>query len=292
MDFGRVLTAMVTPFNDDFSVNYEEAKKIANYLVDNGSDGIVVAGTTGESPTLSKEEKIKLFSVVYEAVGQRAKIIAGTGSNSTADTIALTKEAKKIGVHGVMLVVPYYNKPPQKALYAHFKTVAESTKLPIILYNVPGRTASEILPATVVELAKIENIVAIKEASGKLDNVSEIRRLAGDNITIYSGDDSLTLPILALGGKGIISVASHLVGNAIQEMIEAFVANNTVKAAEIHLQIFPLIKALFITSNPIPVKAAMQLKGFATGSLRLPLLPPEDKEVELIKKAMMDLGLL
>lgn len=292
MDFGRVLTAMITPFKEDGSVNYEEAQKIANYLVDNGTDGIVVAGTTGESPTLSDDEKIQLFKVIKEAVGGRAIVIAGTGSNSTSDSITLTKEAEKTGVQGIMLVTPYYNKPQQAALYEHFKTIALSTQLPIMLYNVPGRTVADLLPATVAKLAKIENIVAIKEASGKLDYISEIRLATSDDFTIYSGDDSLTLPMLTLGSRGIVSVASHLVGNKMKEMILAFEAGQIKEAGQIHLEIYPLIKALFIISNPVPVKAAMKLKGFKVGSMRLPLMDAEVNEIKLIEKAMVDAGVL
>lgn len=292
MDFGRVLTAMVTPFNDDLSVNYEEAQKLADYLVNNGSDGLVVCGTTGESPTLTKDEKLKLFKVVREAVGNKAKIIAGTGSNNTAETLELTKEAAKLDIDGVMLVAPYYNKPPQEGLYQHFKTVAEAIDKPIILYNVPGRTASEIQPATVARLAEIKNIACIKEASGKLDNVTEIRRLTSPDFTIYSGDDSLTLPMLTLGAKGIISVTSHIIGNAVQEMVTAYEEKNLAKATEIHLKTFPIYKAMFFVSNPIPVKAAMNLKGFKVGGLRPPLLAANEQEIAIIKKAMEDMGLL
>lgn len=287
MDFGRVLTAMVTPFTPDLQVDYQEARKLARYLVENGSDGIVVAGTTGESPTLSKEEKTKLFEVVFSEVGTTAKVIAGTGSNNTADSIALTKAAEKIGLHGAMLVVPYYNKPPQDALYKHFKAVAEATTLPIMLYNVPGRTAANLLPDTVAQLADIENIVAIKEASGNLEQVTEILRLAGEKLTVYSGDDALTLPMLALGCQGVISVSSHVIGTKMQEMIKNFLNGDVVNAANIHRQIFPIIKLLFSTTSPIPVKAAVNLMGHNVGGLRLPLTELNETETQKLKEVLI-----
>lgn len=195
---GRVITAMVTPFNADLSVNYKAAAELAKYLAANGSDGLVVAGSTGEAATMDKDEKLKLFSTVLDAVGDSVTVIAGTGSNDTRASAAMTREAEKLGVHGAMLVGPYYNKPPQEGFYQHFKAIADNTSLPLIVYNVPGRTGSNILPATVARLAEIENIVAVKEASGSLDQVSEIARIAPKDFLIYSGDDSLTLPILAV----------------------------------------------------------------------------------------------
>ena len=240
--FGRILTAMVTPFHEDLSVNYEAAAKLAKYLVANGSDGLVVAGSTGESATLNKEEKTKLFATILEAVGDRATVIAGTGSNDTRDSIALTQEAEKLGVHGAMLVGPYYNKPPQEGYYQHFKAIAESSDLPLIVYNVPGRTASNILPATIARLAVIKNIVAVKEASGNLEQVAEIIRTTPREFQVYSGDDSLTLPILSIGGTGIISVAAHIVGKRMQEMVAAFFAGNMAKAQGIHLELLPFFK--------------------------------------------------
>jgi len=291
-EFGRVLTAMVTPFNKNLEVNIDQARKLARHLVQSGSDGLVIAGTTGESPTLSKEEKIELFRAVVEEVGGKAAVVAGTGGNSTAESIAVTRAAQKVGVDAVMLVAPYYNKPPQEGLYRHFKAVAESAELPIILYNIPGRTAVNILPQTVARLARIENIVAIKEASGSLDQVSELRRSLPDNFAIYSGDDSITLPLLALGGKGVISVASHLVGLRIREMVNAFTAGNTTLATEIHLALFPLFKGLFVTTNPAPVKAALNLTGWQAGSPRLPLVEVTKAEKETIKSILEDLKLM
>ena len=291
-NFGRVLTAMVTPFNDDYSVNYSEAAKLAKYLVDNGSDGLVVAGSTGESATLSKEEKIKLFATVMEAVGEKATVIAGTGSNDTRASIELTREAEKVGVHGAMLVGPYYNKPPQEGYYQHFKAIAESTSLPLILYNVPGRTSSNILPATIARLAEIKNIVAVKEASGNLDQVSEIIRTTSSDFMVYSGDDGLTLPVLGVGGDGVISVAGHIVGKRMQEMIAAFFAGDKAKAQAIHLELLPFFKVIFITTNPIPIKEAVKLMGIKTGPLRLPLESPTAAETEQLKLVMKQIGAL
>jgi len=291
VDFGRVLTAMVTPFHKDLSINLSQARKLARHLVASGSDGLVIAGTTGESPTLTKDEKVELYRAVVEEVGGKAVVLAGTGSNSTADSIMLTRAAEKVGVDGVMLVVPYYNKPSQEGLYQHFKTLAESTELPVMLYNIPGRTAVNILPATVARLAEINNIVAIKEASGSMDQVSELRRLLPDRFAIYCGDDSLTLPMLALGGKGVISVASHLVGDRLQELVNAFTSGNTTLANEIHLELFPLFKGLFITTNPVPVKTALNLKGWQVGSTRLPLMEATPIEKESIKELLENLNL-
>ncbi len=281
VDFGRVLTAMVTPFDENLNVNIPQAKKLARYLVENGSDGLVVSGTTGESPTLNKEEKMALFKAVVEEVGGQATVIAGTGSYNTAESVAFTQEAEKAGVDGVMLVAPYYNKPSQEGLYQHFKAVAESTKLPVMLYNIPGRTGINVLPATVARLANdVPNIVAIKEAAGNMDQVSELMRLLPDDFVVYSGDDSLTLPILALGGKGIVSVASHIVGPDIQEMVQAFIQGNVAKAARLHTDLFPIFKGLFITSNPVPVKEALNMMGMHVGGVRPPLvnMSAEDKE--------------
>lgn len=292
MKFGRVLTAMVTPFNKNMEVDYTKAQELAEYLISNGSDGVVVAGTTGESPTLSKEEKINLFQAVKEAVGSKGQVIAGTGSYSTKDSIELTKKAEKIGVDGVMLVVPYYNKPPQEALYQHFKTIAENTKLPVILYNVPGRTSTNMLPETVFKLSQIPNIVAIKEASGNMDQVSAIKNLVSSDFLIYSGDDSLTLPILALGGHGIISVASHIVGNEIKEMIDSFIKGEVLEAQKIHNKLFPLFKAMFITTNPIPIKTAVNLIGIEVGDLRLPMINVNDEQKEIIINALEEAGKL
>jgi 4-hydroxy-tetrahydrodipicolinate synthase len=289
MNFGRILTAMVTPFHSDYSVNYKAAAELANYLVSNGSDGLVVAGSTGESATLTSDEKLKLYTAVLDAVGDKACVIAGTGSNDTKASIELTVEAEKLGVHGAMLVGPYYNKPPQEGYYQHFKTIAAATKLPLIVYNVPGRTGSNILPSTIIRLSEIENIVAVKEASGNLDQISEIIRNTRPDFLVYSGDDSLTLPVLTVGGTGVISVAAHIIGNRMQDMISAFFNGEITKAQNIHLQLLPFIKSMFITTNPIPIKTAVNIIGQNAGPLRLPLIPATEAELNLIKQALVDL---
>jgi 4-hydroxy-tetrahydrodipicolinate synthase len=290
--FGRVLTAMVTPFDKNLNVDYDKAAALAERLVKSGSDGLVVAGTTGESPTLSKEEKLQLFKVVVNAVGGKASVIAGTGSYSTRDSIELTREAEKKGVDGLMLVAPYYNKPPQEGLYEHFKSIAENTMLPIIVYNVPGRTSVNILPDTVRRLAQVKNIVAIKEASGDLNQVSEIRMLTPGDFLIYSGDDSMTLPILSIGGTGVISVASHVAGQGIKAMMDAYFSGNVRRASELHLKLFPIFKGLFLTTNPIPVKAALRLAGFDAGSVRQPLVDLSQNGIDRLKELMENAGIL
>ena len=292
-NFGRIITAMITPFHSDGTVNYAVAEQLADYLANNGSDGIVVCGTTGESPTLTWDEEFKLFQVVHQAVQGRAKVIAGTGSNSTSEAIAATEKAAKIGLDGTLQVVPYYNKPPQEGLYEHFRQIAQACPdLPMILYNIPGRTGQDLLPSTVIRLAEIPNIVGIKEATGSLDASSAIRAQTPTEFAIYSGDDSLTLPLMAIGATGVISVASHLVGNQLQQMVQAFVQGNVKGATEIHIQLFPLFKALFCTTNPIPIKAALQWLGWEVGGCRLPLGNlPESLEAPL-QSAMHELKLL
>ncbi|NET46095.1 4-hydroxy-tetrahydrodipicolinate synthase [Okeania sp. SIO2B3] len=293
VDFGKVITAMITPFNSDGSVNYEEVEKLSIWLTENGTDSLVICGTTGESPSLTWEEEYKLFQVVQKAVAGKAKVIAGTGSNSTIEAIAATEKAAKLGLDGSLQVVPYYNKPPQSGLYEHFKAIAQATpELPIMIYNIPGRTGQNLIPETVAKLAEIPNIVAIKEASGNLDQVSQIRYLTAPEFKIYSGDDSLTLPLLAVGGSGVVSVASHLVGKQLQEMIVAFETGKVQVATEIHLKLFSLFKALFATTNPIPVKAALNLLNWKVGSTRPPLCDPPTEVTEKLSAEMGQLGLL
>ncbi|QSJ15683.1 4-hydroxy-tetrahydrodipicolinate synthase [Nostoc sp. UHCC 0702] len=292
-EFGTVLTAMITPFKTDGSVNYDVAAELAAYLVENGTDTLVVCGTTGESPTLSWDEEYELFVSVLQSVGGKAKVIAGCGSNSTLEAIAATQKAAKIGVHGSLQVVPYYNKPPQAGLYQHFQAIAQACPdLPLLLYNVPGRTGQNLSPETVARLAEIKNIVGIKEASGNLDQASEIRRLTPKEFHLYAGDDSLTLPLLALGAKGVVSVASHLVGNQLQQMIQAFNAGKVEVASEIHLQLFPLFKALFLTTNPIPVKKALNLQGWEVGSTRPPLYETDSEVSQKLEAVLNKLGLI
>jgi 4-hydroxy-tetrahydrodipicolinate synthase len=282
---------MVTPFNNDFTINYSEAQRLAQYLLENGSDGIVISGTTGESPTLSKEEKVSLFKAVKEAVGKDGKVIAGTGSYSTEDTLKLTREAEKIGVDAVLVVVPYYNKPPQRGLFDHFKKVADNTSLPIILYNVPSRTAVNLDAETTVSLSQIDNIVGIKEASGNLAQAAHIISHAKKGFSVYSGDDSFTFPLLSLGGQGVISVASHLVGKEMKKMIEKVKNGELEEGRKIHLRLLPLFKKLFLTTNPIMVKKAMQLIGFNVGAPRLPLVEASEKETEALKETLESLGI-
>jgi 4-hydroxy-tetrahydrodipicolinate synthase len=291
--FGRVIAAMVTPFREDGSVNYEVAEKLAAYLVESGNDGLVVCGTTGESPTLTWEEEYELFQVVQKAVKGKAKVIAGTGSNSTSEAIAATQKAAKLGLDGSLQVVPYYNKPPQEGLYNHFRAIAEACRdLPIMLYNVPGRTGRNLEAQTVGKLAQVDNIVAIKEASGDLEQACQIRRLTSSSFAIYSGEDSLTLPMLTVGAVGVVSVASHLVGQQIQEMIQAFRTGKNDTAQAIQLKLFPLFKALFVTTNPIPIKAALNLQGWEVGGLRSPLSELQLNLVENLKIILQELDLL
>jgi len=251
IDFGRVLTAMVTPFDANGEVDYAAARELAVKLVESGSDGLVVAGTTGESPTLSKKEKLALFQTVVEAVKGKGKVIAGTGSYNTAESVELTRAAEQTGVDGILLVAPYYSKPPQEGLYQHFKAIAAATKLPVIPYNIPGRTCININPDTMARLAAIENIVAVKECN--LAQVAEVHAKAGPDFLIYSGDDCATLPMMSIGGHGIISVAGHIAGRQIHAMLDAFLAGRAAEAARINTELDPLFRTLFITTNPIMV---------------------------------------
>jgi 4-hydroxy-tetrahydrodipicolinate synthase len=290
--FGHLITAMVTPFDADGRVDYARAAVLTGRLIASGNDGLVVAGTTGESPTLSDDEKVRLFGAVKEAAGDRAKVIAGTGTYDTAHSIHLSKEAHRVGADGLLLVNPYYNRPSQDGLYAHFRAVAESTPLPVMLYNIPGRTGVNCMPETMARLAETPNIVAVKEAAGSLDQVSEIRVRTPDRFSIYSGDDSLTLPKLAVGATGVVSVAGNLAGAEIQAMIHAFLAGRVEEALRLHRRLWPLFKVLFITTNPVPVKAALRLAGFDCGRVRLPLVDATPKEEEQIQVVLRALGLM
>ena len=280
ISFGKVITAMVTPFDHKGNVDFAKTTQLVNYLIANGTDSIVVSGTTGESPTLSTEEKLALFQHVVKVSDNRAKIIAGTGSNNTYASIELTKKAEKIGVDGLLLVSPYYNKPNQQGLYEHFKAIAESTELPIMLYNIPGRTAVTIDVDTIVKLSAIPNIVALKESTGDIAAATAIIANTDESFQLYSGDDYLTLPMLAIGAKGVVSVAAHIIGNEIQEMIKTFEAGETQKAALMHQRLLPVMNGMFIAPNPTPVKTALQMKGIDVGSVRLPLVPLTGEERE------------
>lgn len=290
--FGELLTAMVTPMRQDGAVDFDKAAKLAEYLVHHGSDGVVVCGTTGESPTLAADEKVGLFEAVMQAVGDRAKVIAGTGTYDTRESIELTRRAEGVGVHGVMLVVPYYNRPPQEGLYRHFRAIAEATRLPVMLYNVPSRTGRNLEVETVARLALLPNVVAIKEAAGDMEQVTQLRRSTPESFAIYSGEDSLTLPMLSLGAVGVVSVASHVVGDDIKAMIRAFKEGRTAEATELHQKLMPVFKAMFVTTNPIPVKWAMSLLGMDMGPFRLPLVEPTPAEKERIQQTLERYGLI
>ncbi len=283
---GTVITAMVTPFDERGAVNYKAAAGLARYLVEHGSTGLVVSGTTGESPTLTMEEKLTLFRTVVEAVGGKAAVIAGTGSNCTDSAVYLTKKAEQTGVDAILLVTPYYNKPTQEGLYRHFRAIAGSTDLPVMLYNVPGRTGVNMTVETVLRLAEIKNIVALKEAGGNLEQAAETCAKAPPGYSVYSGDDALTLPMLSVGAVGVVSVASHLVGPQIAAMINLFKQGRVREAARLHLALLPLFRGLFMAANPIPVKAALNLIGIEAGSPRLPLLPLEGEALAGLKELL------
>lgn len=285
-ELGRLITAMVTPMKEDGSVDYEQAKVLANKLVDSGSDGVVVVGTTGESPTLIRPEELKLFAEIKEAIGDRASVIAGTGSNATAEAMEATLQAEEIGVDACLLVVPYYNKPSQEGLYQHFETIASATKLPCILYNVPSRTVASLSAETTIRLSKIDNIIGTKEASGNFEEISKIIHATGDDFKVWSGNDGDTLPLLSIGAYGVISVVSHLAGKQIREMLESFLTGNTERAAEIHNSLMPLFKNMFVTANPCPLKYALNHLGFHVGKPRLPLVEPDEKSAAIIREAL------
>ncbi len=286
MNFGRVLTAMVTPFDLDGNIDYGKTEILINHLLANGTDGLVVNGTTGESPTLSKEEKLNFIKFVVKTVKHRVPVIAGTGTNDTRASIEMTKQAELIGVDGAMLVTPYYNKPSQEGMYQHFKAIAESTSLPVMLYNIPGRSAVGMTPETVIRLADVSNIVSIKEASANLDAMTEIIRETDDSFTLYSGDDGLTLPVLAIGGHGVVSVASHIIGNDMQEMVRSYLRGEVQEAAAIHQTILPVVKALFMAPNPVAVKEALALTSVNVGSVRLPLIPLSKEEKQVLEHTL------
>ncbi|MFG6120096.1 4-hydroxy-tetrahydrodipicolinate synthase [Thalassobacillus sp. B23F22_16] len=286
MNFGQVLTAMVTPFDQNGEIDFNATRTLVNYLISNGSDGLVVAGTTGESPTLSDSEKLELFRFVAQVAEGRAAVIAGTGSNNTRSSIDLTKQAEQTGVDAIMLTTPYYNKPSQKGLYQHYKAVAEATSLPVMLYNIPGRSAAKIAPETIIRLSEIENIVSVKEASGDLDAMTEIITKTDAEFTLYSGDDGLTLPVLAIGGTGVVSVSAHILGNEMQEMVNSYNYGDVKRAATIHQEILPVMKAMFAQPSPSPVKAALNLMGIHVGDVRLPMVPLTTEEINTLQQSL------
>ena len=293
VEIGRLITAMVTPFDERGQVDYEQAKRLSSSLLDSGSDGVVVSGTTGESPTLSTEEKLRLFAEVKDAVGERGAVIAGTGTYNTAESIELSKEAEQEGVDCLLLVVPYYNKPPQEGLYQHFKTIAESVHIPCILYNVTSRTSLNMTYDTTVRLSHVDNIVGVKEAGSDMDQIARIIDGGKHGFRVWSGNDNETFYIMAMGGYGVVSVASHLVGNQIKEMMGLLLEGDIEKAAAAHRRLHPLFKALFVVSNPIPVKHALNKVGFDVGNPRLPLVPLDDKSAaqvdEILNRYEVDL---
>ena len=294
MDFGTVLTAMITPMHADGSIDYSGAQQLAAYLLEHGSDGLVVCGTTGESATVHKEEKLKLFSAVREVTKEKKKmLIAGTGSNDTADSVELSKKAEAMGADAVLAVTPPYNKPPQEGLYRHFRAIAEAISLPVTLYNVPGRTALNLEPATVGRLAAdVENIVALKEATGDMEQMTRLRAVTPPDFLIYCGEDSVFLPMLSLGACGVISVASHLIGPQLQEMAAAYQKGGTTRALELHDRYFHVFKKLFLCANPVPLKYALNRIGLPAGGYRLPLCEMDDTGKAQIDSMLQEIGLL
>ncbi|QRN86157.1 4-hydroxy-tetrahydrodipicolinate synthase [Clostridia bacterium] len=290
LDFGNVVTAMVTPFDAQGKLDVEAVRKLAKHLENTGTDTILVAGTTGESPTLSCEEKITLLKTVKDVV--KIPVMIGTGCNDTRATIEMSKMAEEAGADALLLVVPYYNKPNAKGLYEHFKAIAESTKLPCMLYNIPSRTGINMDAETTIELSKISNIIALKAASGCLDHIIRIRMATSGDFSIYSGDDSLTLPILSVGGRGVVSVASNIIGSPIQEMVSLYRKGESDKARARFFNLYPMFRGLFIDTNPIPVKYAASLLGLLEDNYRLPIVGPEEDTKQFVKQLLEKYKLL
>jgi 4-hydroxy-tetrahydrodipicolinate synthase len=284
------MTAMITPFSTDGQVDYERLKANVDFQIDKGIDGLVPVGTTGESPTLSHDEHQKVIETVVAHVAGRVKVIAGTGSNATREAMSLTRHAKEVGADAALMVNPYYNKPTQEGLYRHFSLIADEVGLPIVLYNIPGRTGITMAPATVARLAEHEHIVAVKEATGSMDIASEIATLC--DITILSGDDSLTLPLMSIGGKGVISVLSNIIPDKIKALTAAALAGDFVNARQYHLELFPLFKGMFIETNPIPIKSAMAMMNMDSGEVRLPLCELSDEHRDGLASLLADAGLV
>jgi 4-hydroxy-tetrahydrodipicolinate synthase len=290
--FGSVVTAMVTPFRDDFSLDLDGAQALATWLLENGTDTVLVAGTTGEGPTVSHQEKDRLLAAVIEAAKGKGKVWCSTGTYSTDESVEATKEAEKAGADGALVVTPYYNKPPQRGLIAHFTKVADSTELPVILYNIPGRTATPIEADTLLRLAEVENILGVKDSTGDFQTAGRIISETPDDFDLYSGDDWATFPLVCMGAVGIVSVASHLVGREIKEMVETAKTGDISSAWKIHSRLLPLFKGLFITSNPIPVKAALEIAGRPVGPPRLPLVEATPEERTKIEQSMREAGVV
>ena len=276
---GEIITAMVTPFNDDLTIDYPALEKLINHLIETGTDAILVAGTTGETPTLSHEEEAEMFYFVKKIVNGRVKVIMGAGSNSTQTAISSSIKAKELGADAILSVVPYYNKPSQKGMSQHFSAIAKAVDLPIILYNIPGRTGVNMLPSTIAKLAnEFKNIVAVKQSNADLDLISDIRSMCPEDFAIYSGDDSLTIPMMSLGAHGVISVASHIVGKDMKDMITAFKSGKNSEALNIHLKLYPIFKKLFMAPNPVPVKASLAKLGIIKDNVRNPVVTLDDEE--------------
>ncbi len=279
---GRCLTAMVTPFDENGEVNYEEAKRLAKALLAAGNDGLVLAATTGEAPTLSWDEEMRIFQEVKSAVGDKPTLIAYTGSNSTKEAVENTEKAEKIGVDACLSVVPYYNKPNQEGIYQHFKAIAECTSLPVIMYNIPGRVVVEMSWETIARLSQIPNIIGVKEASGKMETAAQTISNAREGFLVWSGNDNDTFPIMAMGGYGVIGVTTHLTGRQYKKMIDLVLAGKIQEAAAIHRKLVPLVNAMFSVPSPAPIKYVLNQLGFKVGNPRLPLVPPTEKEAEKI----------
>jgi len=289
-DWGRLITAMVTPFDDKLQVDYDMASRLSVKLVNEGSSALVICGTTGEAPTLTAEEKENMFRTVKKSV--EVPVIAGVGTNSTATTIENCKRALDCGVDGLLVVVPYYNKPDQESMYQHFSTVAKAVAGDIMIYNVPGRTGINMQPATLARLAEIENIVAVKEASGNVQQLSEMIRVTPDDFKVYTGDDALTLPSIAVGGYGVVSVASQVVGLMMKKMIELYLMGSIEEAAKLHIELLDIFDKLFCTTNPIPVKAALNMMGINVGDLRLPLVKANPAMQAEVQRSLRKLRLV
>ena len=285
-EIGRLITAMVTPFDSEGKVDYDQAKRLANALLDSGSDGVIVSGTTGESPTLSTEEKLRLFAEVKESVGDRGAVVAGAGNYNTAESIELSMEAEKHGVDGLLLVVPYYNKPPQEGLYQHFKAVAAHTNLPCIVYNVTSRTSLNMSHETTIRLSEIDNIVGIKEAGSDMDQIARIIEGSKPGFLVWSGNDNETFYIMSMGGFGVVSVVSHLLGDQIKHMMGLLLEGDVEQAGAEHRRLLPAFKVLFTESNPIPVKHGLNQAGFNVGNPRLPLVPASERAAAQIDEVM------
>ncbi len=283
MGFGRLMTAMVTPFNEELEIDYGVVANLVDHLIATGTETIVVSGTTGESPTLSDAEKLDLFAAVVSQAKGRAKVIAGTGSNNTEKTVEFTKQAAQTGVDGIMLVTPYYNKPSQEGLYQHFKRVATAVNLPIMVYNIPSRAGINVTAETIIRLSKIENIFAVKEASGDIVQISQIIKNTADDFYLYSGDDKFNLPVLAVGGYGYVSVASHVVGRELTEMTNYYLNGEIDRAADLHLKLIDLFDGIFVTSNPSPIKELLTQIGIQVGGVRPPLMPVTADQAEFLK---------